>query len=88
MLIDLVDKPSYIHQKEVIIALNMNFIEFIFLFIVFILPPLINYYGKVFSVAELVASRYATFLPTGAVMSRYYNIANYVQANASQYFIS
>jgi hypothetical protein len=36
--------------------------------IVYILPPLINAYGKVFSVAELIASGYVSLVSTSGIM--------------------
>jgi hypothetical protein len=66
-----------IFSKKTIIPLQF--------FVVYILPPLVNAYGKVFSVAELVAYGYATFLSNGAPMSPYFNIAYYANSGPCSY---
>ncbi len=55
------------------------------MFIVYVLPALSNYYGKLFSVAELLAYGYATFLRNGGRMSSYPNIAYYTHPGACLY---
>ncbi len=43
---------------------------------VYVLPPLSNVYGKTFSVGELIASGYASFVSTGIGMMTFMNTAN------------
>jgi len=57
------------------------------LIIVYVLPPLVNFYGKLYSVAELVAYQYATFHSDGAAMSPNFNIVNYANSGACSYFL-
>ncbi len=41
------------------------------------MPALANYYGKLYSIAELIAYRYATMRRNGNSMSPYFNVAYY-----------
>jgi hypothetical protein len=81
MLIASLAKQSSIHQQEVRDYSKKINIPFPF-FTVYILPPLINFYGKLYSVAELVAYGYATFQTNGAAMSPYFNIADYANSGS------
>jgi hypothetical protein len=56
-----------------------NIIAFSF-FIVYILPSLINSYGKIFSLAELLENGYATLLSNGVSMPSYFNIPYYANS--------
>jgi hypothetical protein len=47
------------------------------LFIAYILPYLRNYYGNVFSVAELLVAKYASFLSSGIPVSTDFNIEDF-----------
>jgi len=42
---------------------------------VYILPPLFNMYGQIFSIGELMASGYASFMSTGIAMTNRVDIA-------------
>ncbi|CAF3655637.1 unnamed protein product [Adineta steineri] len=46
---------------------------------IYILPPLINFYGKMFSVAELIVSGYASLVSTGAPLTPPINMLSYFQ---------
>lgn len=59
-----------------------------FWFIVYILPALINHYDKLFSVAELLAYKYATLLSDGASMSPNFNPAYYANPGSCLYIDS
>jgi hypothetical protein len=58
------------------------------LFIVYILPPLINFYRKAFSVAELLAYGYVTFLRNGVPTPPQFDIARYTNSAPCSYFVS
>ncbi|UJR11433.1 hypothetical protein I4U23_015613 [Adineta vaga] len=47
---------------------------------VYILPPVINFYGKMFSVAELIASGYASLVSSGAPPVSPINMLSYYQS--------
>ncbi|CAF1125634.1 unnamed protein product [Adineta steineri] len=46
---------------------------------IYILPPLINFYGKMFSIAELIVSGYASLVSNGGEQSGPINILSYFQ---------
>jgi hypothetical protein len=50
--------------------------------VAYILPPLVNSYGRLFSVGALLASGHASLLSNGALMSRSFNIAPYARPSA------
>ena len=43
--------------------------EIIFVFLVYIIPPLVNFYGKSFSIAELIDSGYASLVSDGGPLT-------------------
>lgn len=45
--------------------------------IVYIIPPLVNAYGKLYSVAELIASGYASLVSAGSMPIGPINMAPY-----------
>ena len=47
--------------------------------LVYILPPLINFYGKMFSVAELIMSGYASLVSSGIQPTGPINMMPYFQ---------
>ncbi len=49
------------------------------------MPPLANHYGKLYSVAELIAYRYATLLSNGDSMSPSFDIAYYTNSAPCKY---
>ena len=57
-------------------------------FLVYIFPPLVNLYGQMSSVAELIAYGYASFLSNGARMSRSFNFARRARPGACMCRIS
>ena len=56
--------------------------QLLFLIVVYILPPLVNMYGRLVSVAELMAYGYATMHANGALMPSYFNVASYARSGA------
>ena len=55
-------------------------------YIVYILPPLINVYGKIFSIGEIIASGYATFFSTGIGMTTFVDFTKFFHPVPCKWF--
>ncbi len=53
--------------------------------LVYIIPPVINFYGQLFSIAELIASGYCSLVSSGAPPPPAVNVAPLVQPGAGKY---
>jgi len=61
------------------------FIHFIvFFFIVYIIPPVINMYGQMFSIAQLIASGYCSLVSSGVPPPPAVNVAPLVSPGAGK----
>ena len=77
------DRRSSILRKEV--RSNIEFIiSILFTSAVYILPPLINYYGQIFPIAGLIASGYASLINNGIALPPSFNIGYVVQPVSCQ----
>mgnify|MGYP006904174190 FL=1 len=67
--IDLRNKRLFLHrQAEVnIIVLLIHIKKVNILVLVYIIPPVINMFGQMFSIGELIASGYASLVSSGAI---------------------
>ena len=54
-------------SKSIYILKNLS--QWNSFYIAYIIPPLINVYGKIFSIGELIRSGYASFINTGIGMT-------------------
>jgi hypothetical protein len=55
--------------------------------IVYIIPPVINFYGQRFSIAELIASGYVSLVSSGAPPPPAVDVAPLVQPGAGRCFV-
>jgi hypothetical protein len=75
-MIKLLIKHSFFHQQAAVSVSNKNkYKPITFCFLVYILPPLINFYGQRFAVAQLIKWGYASLVSTGAPPPPNINVA-------------
>lgn len=87
LLIDTPNKRSFFRQQDVSIIENLQDCLQHISALVYIIPPLINFYGKMFSVAELIASGYASLVSSGVPPAGSFNMMPFFQPVPRQFLL-
>ena len=54
----------------------------------YIIPPMINFYGKSFSIGELIVKGYATVFRNGLPIPSYFDITSFINPGSCLFFLS